>query len=102
MGINNVFEVEEMLGFGSTPMSFHCIGNRASCFSPLHSNDEVFVGIGAVKKLSRWRWMAESRLCKVINNDIHEFRRRAFAEFLDFISVGSNIQELDQEHLSGY
>jgi hypothetical protein len=61
MGINNVFEVEETLGFGSTPMSFHCIANQASCFSPPHSNDEVFVEIGAAKKLSsedEW-WRAD-------------------------------------------
>jgi hypothetical protein len=46
--------------------------------------------------------MAESALRYVINDDIHEFRHRTFAKFLDLVGVGSNIQELDCEHLSGY
>jgi hypothetical protein len=46
--------------------------------------------------------MAESMLRKVINDDTHEFRRRTFAKFLDLVGVGSDIQELYCEHLSGY
>jgi hypothetical protein len=100
MGIHDVLEVEEPLSFGPPPMLFQRVANRTSYLSPPHSNDKVFIGIIAIKKLLRRACFAERTLCKVINDNIHEFRLSTFTEWLEFIGVGLDINKFDREQLS--
>jgi hypothetical protein len=99
MGIHNVLEVEEPRSFGPPPMLFQRFANWTSYLCPPHNNDEVFIGINAVKKLFRRACFAERTLCKVINNNIHELRLSTVTEWLEFIGVGSDINKSDREQL---